>query len=71
MRTTTEKQVATPKESIPEPKSKTDPVIEKIKNCKSRKELDSLWGTLSEKEQPNYIKNFQEKGTEYPKIKNK
>lgn len=58
-----------PKENIPEPKSKTDPIIEKIKNCKSRKELDTLWGTLSEKEQPNYINNFQDKGKEYPKVK--
>lgn len=58
---------ASKKEAIPEPKAKTDPIIEKINACKTRKELDALWPTLTDKQQPNYIGNFQTKAETFKK----
>ena len=58
---------ASKKEAIPEPKAKNDPIIEKINACKTRKELDALWPTLTDKQQPNYIGNFQTKAETFKK----
>lgn len=60
-----------PKEQIPEPKAKADVIVEKINNCKSRKELDALFITLPETVRPDYLQYFQEKGKLYPKKSNK
>ena len=56
-----------PKEAIPEPKAKNDPILDKINACKTRKELDAIWPTLTEKQQPNYIKDFQTKAETFKK----
>jgi hypothetical protein len=58
-----------PKEPIPEPKTKSDPIIEKISNCKTVKELNDLWPSVPSDKQKDYVNNFATRKAEITKKK--